>query len=369
MPGRHKVFLGMAAGVGKTFRMLQEGRAEFEAGRDVVVGYLEPHGRAETEAQAAGLPALPRRRLAYKDVPLEEMDLPGLLDRRPELALIDELAHTNAPGLEHAKRYEDVADVLAAGIDVYSTVNVQHLESLNDQVAELTGVRVRETFPDSVLSAADELVLVDLTPSALIDRLRAGKVYPAARVPAALNGFFRVENLEALREVALRQMAEDVESKRLKGEVVVSREDRLMESAAPVAVGERLLALVTPQPSSQRIIRRAWRSAQRLGAELDVLIILSREPSEAEREQIEAFRRLGSLLGADVLVEEGDSVPEVAARVAGERRSTYVLIGTPAPRRGLARFSEPLTEALMRSLPGIDVRIVADRSKRRWRPR
>lgn len=341
MPGRHKVFLGMAAGVGKTFRMLQEGRAEFEAGRDVVVGYLEPHGRAETEAQAAGLPALPRRRLTYKGVPLEEMDLPGLLDRRPELALIDELAHTNAPGLEHAKRYEDVADVLAAGIDVYSTVNVQHLESLNDQVAELTGVHVRETFPDSVLSAADELVLIDLTPSALIDRLRAGKVYPAARVPAALNGFFRVENLEALREVALRQMAEDVESKRLKGEVVVSPEDRLMESAAPVAVGERLLALVTPQPSSQRIIRRAWRSAHRLGAELDVLIILSREPSKAEREQIEAFRRLGSLLGADVLIEEGDSVPEVAARVAGERRSTYVLIGTPAPRRGLARFSQP----------------------------
>lgn len=341
MPGRHKVFLGMAAGVGKTFRMLQEGRAEFEAGRDVVVGYLEPHGRAETEAQAAGLPALPRRRLTYKGVPLEEMDLPGLLDRRPELALIDELAHTNAPGLEHAKRYEDVADVLAAGIDVYSTVNVQHLESLNDQVAELTGVHVRETFQDSVLSAADELVLIDLTPSALIDRLRAGKVYPAARVPAALNGFFRVENLEALREVALRQMAEDVESKRLQGEVVVSPEDRLMESAAPVAVGERLLALVTPQPSSQRIIRRAWRSAHRLGAELDVLIILSREPSKAEREQIEAFRRLGSLLGADVLIEEGDSVPEVAARVAGERRSTYVLIGTPAPRRGLARFSQP----------------------------
>ena len=135
--------------------------------------------------------------------------------RRPELALIDELAHTNAPGLEHAKRYEDVADVLDAGIDVYSTVNVQHLESLNDQVAELTGVRVRETFPDSVLSHADEVVLVDLTPPALIERLRTGKVYPAARVPAALNGFFRIENLEALREVALRQVAEDVEAKRL----------------------------------------------------------------------------------------------------------------------------------------------------------
>jgi two-component system, OmpR family, sensor histidine kinase KdpD len=367
--GHHKVFLGMAAGVGKTFRMLQEGRAELEAGRDVVIGYLEPHDRAETAAQADGLPSQPRRHVTYKDMAFEEMDLPGLVARRPELALIDELAHTNAPGLEHGKRYEDVADVLGAGIDVFSTVNVQHLESLNDQVADLTGVRVRETFPDSVLSQADEVVLVDLTPPALIERLRAGKIYPEPRVPAALNGFFRVENLEALREVALRQVAEDVEAKRLKGDIVPAREDRMMDQAAPVAVAERLLALVTPQPTSQRIIRRAWRSAQRLGAELDVLIVLSGDPSDAEREQIEAFRRLGSLLGAEVIVEEGDDVPQVAARVAGERRSTYVLIGTPARRRGLSRLSEPLVERLVAALPGIDVRIVADRSKRRWKPR
>ena len=151
MAGRHKVFLGMAAGVGKTYRMLQEGRAEHDAGRDVVIGYLEPHGREETEAQADGLERVPPRRVTYKDVDVREMDLPAVLERRPELCLIDELAHTNAPGLEHGKRYEDIADVLAAGIDVFSTVNVQHLEALNDQVAELTGVRVRETFPDSVL--------------------------------------------------------------------------------------------------------------------------------------------------------------------------------------------------------------------------
>jgi two-component system sensor histidine kinase KdpD len=363
--GHHKVFLGMAAGVGKTFRMLQEGRAELEAGRDVVIGYLEPHGREQTEAQAEGLPRLPRRHVTYKDTPLEEMDLRAVIARRPELVLIDELAHTNAPGLEHAKRYEDIADVLDAGIDVYSTVNVQHLESLNDQVAELTGVRVRETFPDSMLSDADEIVLVDLTPPDLIERLRAGKVYPAARVPAALNGFFRIENLEALREVALRQVAEDVEARRRKVGVIPAREDRMMDQAAPVAVGERLLALVTPQPSSQRIIRRAWRSAQRLGAELDVLIVLARKPSDAEREQIEAFHRLGSLLGALVIVEEGDDVAAVAARVAAERNSTYVLIGTPSPGRGLKRLAEPLTNRLLRALPGIDVRIVADRSKRR----
>jgi two-component system sensor histidine kinase KdpD len=366
MAGRHKVFLGMAAGVGKTYRMLQEGRAGLEDGRDVVIGYLEPHGREETERQADGLPRVPTRHLTYKDVPFDEMDLPAVLGRRPELCLIDELAHTNAPGLEHEKRYADIADILAAGIDVFSTVNVQHLESLNDQVTELTGVRVRETFPDSVLSHADEVVLVDLTPHALIERLQAGKVYPAARVPAALNGFFRVEHLEALREVALRQVAEDVEAKRLKVDVLGARDDRLMDRAAPQAVGERLLALVTPQPASQRIVRRAWRSSQRLGAELDVLIVLDREPSEAEREQIEAFHRLGSLLGARVIVEEGDDVAEVAARVAREQRSTYVLMGTPGPRSGLRRFAEPLTDRLLRALPGVDLRIVADRSRREW---
>jgi two-component system sensor histidine kinase KdpD len=369
MAGRHKVFLGMAAGVGKTYRMLQEGHAEREAGRDVVIGYLEPHGREATEAQADGLERVPPRRVTYKDVDVREMDLPALLERRPELCLIDELAHTNAPGLEHGKRYEDIADVLAAGIHVFSTVNVQHLETLNDQVAELTGVRVRETFPDSVLSEADEVVLVDLTPPALIDRLRAGKVYPPARVPAALNGFFRVENLEALREVALRQVAEDIELKRRNMEIIAPREDRLMDRAAPQAVGERLLALVTPQPACQRIVRRAWRSAQRLGAELDVLIVLDGEPSDAERGQIDALRRLASLLGATVIVEEGDDVADVAAQVARERRSTYVLIGTPAPRTGLRRFSEPLTDRLLRAMPGVDIRIVADRAKREWTPR
>ena len=338
MRGHHKVFLGMAAGVGKTYRMLQEGHAELEAGRDVVIGYLEPHGRAETEAAAAGLPQLARRRLTYKDVTLAEMDLPGLLLRAPELALIDELAHTNAPGAEHAKRHEDVADVLAAGIDVFSTVNVQHLESLNDQVAELTGVRVRETFPDAVLSGADEVVLVDVTPAALIERLQAGKVYKPERVPAALNGFFRVENLDSLRELALRQVAEDVEARRLVREPAPVRDEHRVAPAQ--AVGERLLALATPQASSQRVVRRAWRSAQRLGADLDVLTVL--EPGTSPRgeiaEQLDALRRLGSLLGVTVLVEEDDDVAEAVVRVVRERGSTYVLMGPPAERGRLARL-------------------------------
>src|ERR1700733_9770993 len=205
----------MAAGVGKTSRMLNEGRAEAQEGRDVAIGYLEPHGREETTAQAEGLEIVPRREVIYRGAPLEEMDLPAVLARKPELCLIDELAHTNVPGVEHEKRYEDVRDVIEAGIDVFSTVNVQHLESLNDQITQLTGARVRETIPDEVLSAADEIVLIDLTPEALIARLRAGKVYRPERVPAALNNFFKIENLAALRETALRQVAEDVEVKRL----------------------------------------------------------------------------------------------------------------------------------------------------------
>ncbi len=214
----------MAAGVGKTYRMLQEGRAE---DRDVVVGLLETHGRAETAALAEDMEVIPRRAVDYRGTQMLDMDLPAILARAPELCLIDELAHTNAPGLEHRKRYEDVETVLDTGIDVFSTLNVQHLESLNDLVAELSGVRVRETVPDQVIGHADEVVLIDLTPQDLLERLKAGKVYPAARVEAALNGFFRIENLTALRETALRQVAEDVVSKR-----VTSPETHVVRAAA-----------------------------------------------------------------------------------------------------------------------------------------
>jgi two-component system, OmpR family, sensor histidine kinase KdpD len=366
--GHYKIFLGMAAGVGKTYRMLQEGKAEHSAGRDVVIGYLEPHNRPETEAQAEGLERLPRRTVEYRDTLVEEMDLPAIFQRAPELCLIDELAHTNPPGVEHAKRYEDIEDVLEAGIDVFSTVNVQHLESLNDRVAELTGVRVKETFPDKVLASADEVVLVDLTPEALIARLRAGKVYPAERIPAALNNFFRVENLASLREVALRQTAEEVESKRTlpaAPEMLGTRED-LLADEAPQALAERVLALITPRPRSQRLVRRAWRSAQRLGAELDLLYVQppGQPPRGEERVQLEALRRLASVLGATLLVEEGDDLADTVAKVAEERGTTYVLIGQPQPRTGLRRFGESLPDRLLRKVPGVDVRIVADRSRR-----
>lgn len=365
--GHYKIFIGMAAGVGKTYRMLQEGHAERDAGRDVVIGYLEPHKRTDTIEQAQGLEVVPRRKVEYRDTELEEMDLPAVLARGPELALIDELAHTNAPGVEHEKRYDDIADTLAAGVDVFSTVNVQHLESLNDQVAELTGVRVRETVPDSVLGTADEVVLIDLTPEALIARLRAGKVYPDQNIDAALNNFFRIENLAALREVSLRQVAQSVESKRLIVETRApeAREERV-EADVPKAVGERILALIRPRRSSQRLVRRAWRSAQRLGTDLDLLWVKKPQERMTERKerQLTALRQLASVLGATLLVEEKDDVAEATAEVVRRRGTTYIFVGESSPQRGLARLREPLPQRLMRKTPpGVDVRIVAHRGE------
>ncbi len=261
--------------------------------------------------------------MPYRDTELEEMDLPAIFRRAPELALIDELAHTNAPGVEHAKRYEDIDDVLDAGIDVFSTVNVQHLESLNDRIAELTGVRVRETFPDSVLTSADEVVLIDLTPEALVERLRAGKIYPAERIQASLKNFFRIENLSTLRELALRQTAEEVEAKarpRRSGEALGTR-DQLIE-AAPQAVAERVLALVTPRPRSQRVVRRAWRSAQRLGADLDLLYVAA-----------PGFLPLGG--GAGAARGARPDSPPCSARACSSRRATTSPTWPPrSPRSG-----------------------------------
>ena len=363
--GRLKVFIGMAAGVGKTYQMLLEGHAELEAGRDVVVGLLETHGRADTARLAQGLPMLPRRRVTYRETLIEEMDLPAILARSPELCLIDELAHTNAPGCEHAKRYEDVEDVLAAGIDVLSTLNVQHLESLNDQVTELSGIRVRETIPDAIVARADEVVLIDLTPEALLERLRAGKVYAPERIDAALNNFFRIENLAALREVALRQVAQEVGAKRMIAEVPARRDESLAEQA-PQAVGERLLALIEPYPGAQRLVRRAWRSAQRLNGELDLLWV--RKPgqrlSDDRQRSLAALRQLASILGTKMYEEESDDVAAAVADFVATHGSTYILMGRSRPAKGLARLRTPLPQRLMARLPRVDVRIVADRAIR-----
>src|SRR5262249_36962211 len=238
----------MAAGVAKTYRMRQEGHQAQETGRDVVIGYLEPHDRPDTVAMAEGLEVVPRPRTAHGELELEEMDVDAVIKRAPKLALVDELAHTNAPGMRNDKRYQDIDEILNAGIDVISTVNVQHLESLNDAIFELTGVRVRETFPDRVLDDADEVVLVDLTPEELQERLRAGKVYSKERAEIALQNFFRYENLAKLRELVLREVADDVEAR---------RHTDTLEPLSQQAIAGRVLALVETKRETQRITRSA----------------------------------------------------------------------------------------------------------------
>ena len=356
--GHYRILLGAAAGVGKTYRMLQEGRQAQAEGRDVVIGYLEPHDRPETAALADGLELVPKLRTRRGELELDEMDLDAVIRRTPELALVDELAHTNAPGARHEKRYEDIDDILAAGIDVISTVNVQHLESLNDAVFEMTDVRVRETFPDRILDEADEVVLVDLAPQALQERLRAGKVYPKERVEAALTNFFRGDNLSALRELALREVAEDVEAKR--GNII-------LDPLSKQAVNERVLVLVKPVPESQRVLRRAWRSAQRLGADLDALWV--RKPGEQLDEgsatSLAALRRLAIILGADFLEDEADELVPAVRRTVVDRGSTYVFVGTPDESRRREILHGSLVSALVRELPGVDVRVVANRAERR----
>jgi len=357
VPGHYRILLGMAAGVGKTYRMLQEGQQALKEGRDVVIGYLEPHDRPETTELAEGLEVVPRLRSERGGLELAEMDADAVIARKPELALVDELAHTNAPGMRNEKRYEDIDEILAAGIDVISTVNVQHLESLNDTVFELTDVRVRETFPDRVLDEADEVVLVDLTPETLQQRLEGGKVYPRDRADVALTNFFRLENLSSLRELALREVAEDVEHRRQTG---------ILNPLSQQAVAERVLALIEPQPKSQRILRRAWRSAQRLGGEIDALWVrpAGRDMTTEEATQLAALRRLASVLGIHFLEQEGDDLVPVVRRVADERGSTYIFVGTPDESRRREIFGGSLLSRMVRELPGIDIRVVANRADR-----
>jgi two-component system sensor histidine kinase KdpD len=415
----------MAPGVGKTYRALQDLRRARDAGRDVAVAIVETHGRAETALQVEGLEVLPRRTIEHRGIVQHELDLPALLVRAARgrvgpagspggaagpgggtasrgtsdaadpagdrlLVLVDELAHTNAPGVEHAKRWQDVDVALAAGIDVVSTVNVQHLESLNDQVMELTGVRVRETVPDRVLVDAEDVVVIDLPPEALLQRLRDGQIYPVERVPAALNNFFRVERLTALRETALLQVAEEVGARRLSARPARVRDDgrgpvgtrepadqpRLGDDVVD-AVRERVLVLVSANGSGQRVLRRAWRSARRLRAHVDVLHVQrpGREPSAVARERLAGLQSLCGLLGVELLTLEDDEVDVAAARVARERGTTYVFVGVPRPPTGLRRATawlppaltgarDPLPVLLWRRLPGVDVRIVSDRSDR-----
>ena len=358
--GQHKIFLGMAAGVGKTYRMLQEGHSVAAEGQDVAIGLLEAHGRPETAALAEGLELIPRRRIPFQGTVVEEMDLPAVVRRSPQICLIDELAHTNPPGLEHHQRYQDVEDVLAAGITVFSTVNVQHLKSVSERIAEETGIVVQEMMPDRVIDEADEVVVVDLTPEALQARIKEGKVFPASSAPIALERFFTKDNLDVLREMALLQIVEEVEAHRLTAEML-NDEDRLISNMAAERT-HRFLGLVTPDPTANRIIRRAWTIAERLGGELDLLWVTppgqTNDPETDSR--VDELRRLAAVFGAQMIVESDPSVAQAVARVATRCQSTYIVMGTPHLHKRFGRVSKSLVDEILAATPGLDVALVAD---------
>src|SRR5436305_6645830 len=276
--GRLKIFVGAAPGVGKTYEMLQQARARKSDGYDIGVGVVEAHGRKETQALLEGIEVIHRRRLEYKDQVLEEMDLDALIARRPQLALVDELAHTNAPGSRHPKRYLDVEELLSHGIDVTTAVNIQHIESLNDVVAQITHVRVRETVPDSVFDRADAVELVDLTPDDLIQRLKEGKVYVPGQAQRALEHFFSTTNLTALRELALRPTAQRVDEQLL-------THMQANAIAGPWAAGERVLVSISEDPRAAGLVRYAKRLADRLHAPWTAISIESRRSLQLTDEQ------------------------------------------------------------------------------------
>ena len=353
--GRLKLFFGAAAGVGKTFAMLEAAR-ELEAdGADVVVGFVETHGRTETESLLEGLEILPPRLVPYRGTALKEFDLDAALARRPAVILVDELAHSNAEGSRHAKRWQDVLELVDAGINVYTAVNVQHLESLNDLVAKITGVVVRETVPDSVLERADEIELVDLPPDELIQRLQEGKVYLPQQAQEAIRNFFRKGNLIALRELALRRTADRVDA-----QMQAYMRDHAIAKTWPVA--ERVLVCISPSPTAGQLVRAGRRLATRLGAEWIVAFVetpAAAKLPQADRDRVVQTLRLAEQLGAETVSLSGTTMSEEILAYARARNASKIVIGKPARSLWKRILLGSIVDALVRGSGEIDIYVVS----------
>jgi two-component system sensor histidine kinase KdpD len=350
--GNFKLFLGYAPGVGKTFAMLSEAIRRHSRGEDVVVGVVETHGRKSIEELVTQLEAVPRKKIEYKGTLFDEMDLDGILARKPLVVLVDELAHTNIPGSKNRKRYEDVQALLAANIDVISTLNIQHIESISPVVRNITGINIRETVPDWVPMTASETVMVDLTPEALQNRMRRGDVYVPTKVEQALNNFFRRGNLIALRELALRQVAEQV--------------DRSLENYMAAkdiqknwGVRERIAVCVSSNPSAQYLIARAARMARRLDSELYVIHVdTGRHNLEQDKKTVAANLRFAENLGAKVIELKGVSVADSVAKVVREKHITQVIFGRSVERGWRKYLYLSAAHRFLRESPEVDVHIV-----------
>jgi two-component system sensor histidine kinase KdpD len=357
--GHLKVYLGYAAGVGKTYRMLEEAQEMRQKGVDIVIAYFEPHGRKETIAKTEGFEMVPRRVLEYAGSQFEEMDTEAVLRRKPAVAVVDEFAHTNVPGCERVKRWQDVDVILNAGIDVLTTMNVQHLESLNDQVFHATGIRVRETVPDWVLDEADELVFVDLTPGALRNRLERGVVYAQDKARRAMENFFTETNLTALREMALRHTAHEVEEK-LDAAAAARADLPGAAPANPLPTGraERILICLTGRPSSAILIRRGKRVADYLHAEC--LAVHVGEDS-ADREAVDRHMTFARNLRIETHVIPGRDVPGAVVEFARSRKVTQIFLGRSAPEPWWKRHRETIVQRLVRQARDMQITIVAER--------
>jgi two-component system, OmpR family, sensor histidine kinase KdpD len=358
--GQFRIYLGAAAGVGKTYAMLNEGRRRRQRGTDVVIGFVECHGRKLTEEMISDLEVVPRQVVEYRGTTLEEMDLGAVLRRQPQVALVDELAHTNVPGSgRNGKRWQDVLDLLAAGIDVITTVNIQHLESIADEVEHMTGARVRERVPDWVVRKADQIELVDSSPEQLRRRMTHGNIYPEAKVAQALTNFFRTDNLTALRELALRFLADEADEDLLE-------HLRGRESGAVWETCERVMVAVTPAPGTDALIRRAARMAARLKADLDVVHVAASDaiPSArpADRPAVAKLRELAADVGARWHEIADDDPARAIARFAGEHQITQIVIGSSRRSRWqqLTGGGSNVTRVIREADPlGIDVHVIA----------
>jgi two-component system sensor histidine kinase KdpD len=325
--GHFRVYLGAAAGVGKTYAMLNEGHRRLQRGTDVVVGFVEPHGREQTEAMLDGLEVVPRRMVSYRGTTFPEMDTPAVLARQPTVALVDELAHTNVPGSgPHEKRWQDVFELLDAGIEVITTVNIQHLESIADAVEEITGVPIRERVPDWVVRKADQIELVDSSPWQLRRRMLHGNIYPAAKVPQALENFFRTDNLIALRELALRFLADETEEELLEH---LSR----YQTAVVWETSERILVAVITSPGTEAILRRASRMAARIKADLHAVHVHMSDGTRSDEAQLARLRQLAEDVGADWTELESDEPAKTIVEFAKSHQITQIVIGSSQRRR------------------------------------
>jgi len=360
--GKLKVFFGATAGVGKTFAMLQAAQELKRRGIDVVVGWVETHGRKETETLLEGLEVLPPRLDEHRGVTLKEFDLDGALARRPAILLVDELAHTNAPGSRHAKRWQDVEELLAAGLDVYTAFNVQHLESLNDLIGKITGIVVRETVPDSILERADQVELVDLPPEELLKRLQEGKVYMPEQAERAMRSFFRAGNLIALREIALRKTAERVEAQ-------MQRYRELHGVAETWPVAERLLVAVSTGPNAARLVRAARRLAERLRAEWVVVYVETpaelRLPKE-DRDRVWQTLRLAERLGAETVTLSGERPAAEILRYARRRNVSKIVVGKPTRASWRDYLFGSVRDQLERESGDVDVYVIAGEAGEGW---